>query len=164
VADWPVPGLMVRTEYTRIRPFVYTHYNVRNSYTHYLDLLGHPAGPNASDWMVEFDYRPMPRLAVAGTYTHTLRGRSSAATGNIGDDPLREYDNGRILDQIPTLDGVRQTLWAAEGRIGFQALPRLWLDAMLRAESTDDAETGVNRYVAPYVSLRWGLPFESLRY
>lgn len=164
VADWPVPGLMVRTEYTRIRPFVYTHYNYRNSYTHYLDLLGHPAGPNASDWMLEFDYRPTPRLAVAGTYTRTVRGRSSAATGNIGDDPLREYDNGRISDQIPTLGGVRQALWAAEGRIGYQALPRLWLDAMVRAESTDDAETGVNRYVAPYVSLRWGLPFESLRY
>ena len=164
VADWPVSGLMVRAEYTRIRPFVYTHYSARNSYTHYLDLLGHPAGPNASDAMVEVDYRPSPRLVVAGTFTHTRRGRSSAATGNIGDDPLREYDNGRTQDQIPTLGGVRQTLLAAEGRVGYQLLPRLWLDALVRAESTDDAETGKDRYVAPYLSLRWGLAPLSLRY
>lgn len=164
LADLPVPGLMVRGEYTRIRPFVYSHYNTRNSYTHYLDLLGHPAGPNASDLMLEVDYRPSPRLALAGTVTHTIRGRSSAATDNVGDDPLRNYQLGRTTNDVPTLAGVRVTQTQAEARASVQALPRLWLDALVRAEQVKDAERGTRRFVAPYVSLRWGLPFESARY
>ena len=51
-----------------------------------------------------------------------------------------------------------------EARVGYELLPSLFLEGVLRAESVDDAERGLDRYVAPSVSLRWGLPFQSVRY
>jgi hypothetical protein len=51
-----------------------------------------------------------------------------------------------------------------EARIGYELLPSLFVEGVLRAESVDDAERGLDRYVAPAASLRWGLPFQSTRY
>jgi hypothetical protein len=56
-------------EYTKIRPFVYSHFNIKNTYSAWGTNLGHPIGPNAdeifsrlayniNDWMrLTFDYR-----------------------------------------------------------------------------------------------------------
>ena len=45
-----------------------------------------------------------------------------------------------------------------------EAAAEPFFDALVRAEQVKDAERGTRRFVAPYVSLRWGLPFESARY
>ena len=156
----------LRIEYTRQRPFLYSHRTEATSYLHYGDLLGHPAGPNTSDLAVSASYRPTPRVGAALDLAFTQRGRSPGDGRSFGENPERSYfTRDRSLDfATPTLHGVRQSLVLAEARVGYELLPSLFVEAALRAESVDDAERGLDRYVAPFASLRWGIPFGSVRY
>ena len=161
VADPLVPGLVARAEYSRIRPYVYGHLTAASSYLHFESVLGHPAGANADDLALAADYEPHPRWTAGASVARTRRGRSGDAF--VGDDPRVSYLE-RGSDRAPFLGGVRQTLWLAEGHVAYTLLPDLRLGLALRAEALDDAETGRDRYVAPAVTLRWGVPFESVRY
>ena len=155
----------VRVEYARLRPFLYGHRAESSAFTHFGDLLSHPAGPNASDVAVFANYRPWPRVLASLDLALTTRGRDPE--GEVyGANPLDSYrDRDRSRDQqTTTLQGIRQNLFLLEARLGYELLPELYVEAVLLAESLDDAETGLDRYVAPFVSLRWGLPFTSMRY
>ena len=59
---------------------------------------------------------------------------------------------------------MRQNQWLVEAYAGYELLPDVYLELAVRAESIDDAETGLDRYVVPFLMLRWGLPFQSTRY
>ena len=162
LVNWPLEDLSLRLEYARLRPFLYSHRTGTTSYTHYNDVLGHPAGPNAQDVALFAEYQLTPRLYGALSVTYTERGRG-AGIGNVGADPLQPYTSRRS-DRATLLQGVRQTHWLVEAHAGYELLPRLFVEAALRAQSTDDARAGLDRYAAPFVSLRWGLPFRSVRY
>lgn len=162
LVNLPPGGLSLRVEYARLRPYLYTHRTGTSSYTHYNDLLGHPAGPNAQDFSVFADYQLTPRIQGALALAYTQRGRGTDST-NVGADPLRSYDT-RASDDATLLQGIRQNELLVEARASFALLPSLYLEGALRVQSTDDAEQGLDRYVAPFVSLRWGAPFRSVRY
>ena len=161
-AGWPLSGLSMRLEYARLRPFLYSHRNPENAYLHYNDLFGHPAGPNAEDVALFLDYRPAPRWHAALDAAWTRRGRNPAGE-NVGANPRLSY-NTRTSGSAPFLGGVRQTQLLVEARAGYEVLPQLFLEVGLRAESIDDEEAGLDRYVAPQLLLRWGLPFQSVRF
>ena len=162
LVNWPLENLSLRLEYARLRPFLYSHRTGTTSYTHYNDLLGHPAGPNAQDIALFAAYQLTPRLYGALSVAYTERGRGAGAE-NVGADPLKPY-NARRSDRATLLQGVQQANWLIEAHAGYELLPRLFVEAALRAQSTDDALRGLDRYAAPFVSLRWGLPFRSERY
>ncbi len=163
LADFPVPNLLLQVEYARLRPYLYGHRAAFTSYTHYNDLLGHPAGPNSEDAALFLAYQPTLRWRAALTLARTRRGRDTE-DAYYGADPLRSYTE-RVADtDVRLLQGIRQTYLLAEARAGYEFLPDVYLELALRAESVDDAETGTDRYVAPFVMLRWGLPFQSVRY
>jgi hypothetical protein len=159
--------LTLAFEYARLRPYLYTHRDPSTSYTHYNDLFGHPAGPNAENFALFARYRPFPRVEAALNVAYTRRGRAPTDSlgneMNVGADPLKSF-NTRSSDEAPFLDGVRQNRWLIEARAGYEVLPDLFLEATLRFESVDDAGRGLDRYVAPSLALRWGLPFRSARY
>ena len=163
VADVLVPGLFLQIEYTRQRPYLYSHRSRLTGYTHFNDGLGHPAGPNTSDVAFFLNYQATPRWRGALNVAYTRRGRNTD-TLNYGADPLVNYNSRISDDDITLLQGVRQNSLLVEAYAGYELLPGLTLEAALRAESTDDAETGLDRYLAPFVMLRWGLPFQSVRY
>lgn len=155
----------LRIEYARLRPFLYGHRSEATAFTHFGDVLSHPAGPNASDLAFFANYRPWPRVVAALNLAFTTRGRDPE--GEVfGANPLVSYnDRDRSRDsQTTTLQGIQQDRMLLEARLGYEVLPELYLEGVLLAESVDDAEMGLDRYVAPFVSLRWGLPFTSMRY
>ena len=57
---WAAPfGLKnadVRLEYTRIEPFVYTHYDSANIYINYDQTIGYWSGPNSDNFFLEINY------------------------------------------------------------------------------------------------------------
>lgn len=163
LADLPVPDLSLRLEYARLRPYLYSHRTVLTDYVHYNDLLGHPVGPNAQDLALFVDYQPSPRLFAMLNLAFTRRGRNTA-TENFGGDPLATYDT-RVKDtDVRMLQGIRQSYLLLESTLGYEVLPGLFIEAVVRAESLRDAETGRDRYVTPSVLLRWNTPYQSLRY
>ena len=158
-----IRGLDFRMEYTRQRPYLYSHRSESTAFVHSGDLLGHPAGPNSWDLSTFTRYMPHPRLEIALTTAFTRRGRNTE-TENYGSDPTLSY-NTRVAEYgVVTLQGVRQDQILVEGRAAYELLPSLFLEGIVRYESIDDAETGRDRYVTVGGQLRWGLPFQSRRY
>ena len=156
------PGLEVRAEYARLRPYLYGHRTVSSAYVHYNDVLGHPVGPNADDAAVFVRYRPSAAVTAALDVSRTRRGRDPDSV-YVGADPRVSYSD-RATDVAPTFDGVRQTGWLVEGRLGYEVLPRLVVEGAAVFQSLDDAERGRRRALTALVQLRWGLPFRSERY
>ncbi len=161
--SYRIRGLDFRMEYTRQRPYLYSHRSESTAFVHSGDTLGHPAGPNSWDLSTFTRYVPHPRLEIGLTTAFTRRGRNTA-TENFGADPRVSYDT-RVADfGIVTLQGIRQNQLLLEGHAGYEVLPSLFVDGFLRYESIDDVETGRDRYVTVGGQLRWGLPFQSRRY
>lgn len=158
-----IRGLDFRAEYTRQRPYLYSHRSESTAFVHSGDLLGHPAGPNSWDFSTFTRYVPHPRMEIALTTAFTRRGRNTA-TENFGSDPRLSYDTRVSEYDVFTLQGVRQDQLLVEGRAAYEFLPSLFVEGFLRYESIDDAENGLDRYVTVGGQLRWGLPFQSRRY
>ena len=163
VADLGIDNLWLRLEYARLRPYLYSHRSTTSAYLHFNDLLGHPAGANAHDVALLAEYQPATRLRAALTLAYTRRGRNPDGQ-NFGADPTLSSETRASDTDVRLLQGVRQTRLLVEGYAGYEFLPDVYLELALRAETIDDAETGTERYLAPFVMLRWGLPFQSVRY
>ncbi|MBO6574195.1 MAG: hypothetical protein JJ896_02165 [Rhodothermales bacterium] len=160
----PVDGLTARMEVARLRPFMYSHDDEIDAFVHFGDLLGHPAGPNAWDYTLALDWQVSPRLRLASTTAVTRRGRNDGAI-NYGSDPLIDYEAGRDDDfGHAILQGIRQRQILSESLVSFELLPTLFAEAALRYQSLDDAETGLDRWVTPFLQLQWGMPFPSERW
>ena len=163
-ADVGLQGLTARIEVARLRPFMYSHDDEIDAYVHFGDLLGHPAGPNAWDYTVAVDYQATTRLRFAAAAAVTTRGRNANGV-NYGSDPLIDYEAGRQGEfGHRLLQGVRQQQVLVESFVSYELLPTLYMDAAIRFESLDDRERGVDRWVTPFLQLRWGMPFPSVRW
>ena len=161
--DARVRGLSVRAEYARQRPYLYSHRSESSAYVHYNDPLGHPAGPNTSDLSTWVLYAPFPRLEVGLHASHTVRGRNTA-TENFGSDATLSYDTRVSNEGIVTLQGVRQRESILEGWASLEVLPEVHLGGGLVYHSLDDEEDGRNRSATGFLQLRWGLPYQTIRY
>lgn len=162
----PIPGLSnlrMRVEYTRTRPFTFSHRVPNQGYIHYEDLLAHPSGPNAEDVGLFFSYQPTPRIFGELNFAMTIRGRNSA-TENFGADPGVSYEtrNGDFGHSL--LQGVPQNHVLFEIHGGYELIPNLFVEGSLQLEHFNDAEFGTDWYIAPVALLRWGLPYQSVRY
>jgi hypothetical protein len=164
--DVGLPGLDVRAEAARLRPFLYAHKGESSAVVHYADPLAYAAGPNAVDLNLFARYRPTVRIEAALTLARTVRGRNPDSL-NVGADPRLPYttrDPALDLDGYPTLVGVRQTEWLVEARAGYEILPGLMAEGALVGTSLSDALLGRTRSLAALLQIRWGVPFRSARY
>ncbi len=162
VPPW-IAGLGIRMEHTRVRPFTYSHRAANNSFVHYDDPLGHPAGQNFYDWALQLRYQPRARWSGAINAWYTRRGRNPEGE-NVGADPREPYttrtrNHGHFIGQ-----GVRVDDYRIEAYGGYEILPRMNLELALYLSQSDDAETGREWNVNPSLQLRWGMPFRSARY
>lgn len=158
-----ISNLDLSLEYTRQRPYLYSHRSASTAFVHSGDGLGHPAGPNSWDLAAFAQYRPLPTVEFALTAAYTRRGRNTESE-NFGSDPSLSYDSRVGNRDITTLQGTRQNEWLVEGRASFEVLPSLWFEGAFRFEELNDADTGVRRGMAVGGQLRWGLPYQSSRY
>ena len=94
-------------EYTRIKPYVYSHsYQDYNKYKHYDTILGHYIGPNSDQLLVRFRKRFSKFLETALEY-QVYRHGSNPADRNVGGDPDRPHQDGDAIDAV-FLDGMRK--------------------------------------------------------
>ncbi|MBS1515146.1 MAG: hypothetical protein JSS63_08940 [Bacteroidetes bacterium] len=107
-----IKNLSLILEYTKIRPFVYSHLNIKNSYTSYSDILGNQIGPNADELRVNAIYNFSDRLNVNFLFRKIREGNNVYdANGNlidnVGGDVFVPYDFTPIKVNYPFLDGER---------------------------------------------------------
>lgn len=157
------PDLSLRAEFARLRPHIYAHTYVPNSYAHWDDGLGYPTGPNSIDMALRAEYQPAGAWQAGLNVAYTQRGRNTE-TQNFGSDATRTNQTRERDRGVAMLQGVRQNILMLEGHVGVEVLPQLIVEAAVRAEQITDAERPRDRYVHPYLAVRWGLPFQSTRY
>ncbi|MEJ2104169.1 MAG: capsule assembly Wzi family protein [Ignavibacteriaceae bacterium] len=107
-----VNNLSLILEYTKIRPFVYTHFNIENNYTAWGTILGHPIGPNADELFTSLSYNLTDWVRLSCEY-HLIRKGENVydSEGNLiknvgGDVNLTHGENPQYKEAL-FLDGIR---------------------------------------------------------
>ncbi|MBL7962939.1 MAG: hypothetical protein JNM31_03755 [Flavobacteriales bacterium] len=95
-----VKGLMVRGEFNYVRPFMYTHSDTRQNYSHFGQPLAHPYGSNFREVLVQTEWR-------RGRWDHWVLG-SMATLGS--DTGAYSYGNNifRPESDRPLRDPIRR--------------------------------------------------------
>ncbi len=105
VNPFSIHDIDLMVEYTRIKPYVYSHsYQDYNKYKHYDTVLGHFIGPNSDDIWIRFRKRFSKFLQVSLEYEKYRHG-SNPPDRNVGGDPDRPKGEGDSPD-VSFLDGI----------------------------------------------------------
>jgi hypothetical protein len=115
-AMWTEPAglkdLSLVLQYTYIRPYVYTHFNPKNTYTSFGQVLGNPIGPNADQIYSRLTYDFSDWLSLSVVYERIRKGENVYdANGdlvlNVGGDVNQTFRAGVDSDVANFLDGNR---------------------------------------------------------
>ncbi|MBL7128519.1 MAG: hypothetical protein ISS16_05990 [Ignavibacteria bacterium] len=107
-----IENLSFILEYTRIRPYVYTHFDPKNTYTAFGVILGHEIGPNADQLYTKLAYNFSEWVSLSMEYQKIRKGNNIVdANGNlirnVGGDVFQVHREGIDSDEAIFLDGER---------------------------------------------------------
>ena len=170
VAGLGLKDLDIRGEWARVRPYTYASVDAERAYLNGSAYLGHAYGPNAESAAVWASYRPTDRITASAFASVARRGRNEIVDGelvNWGGDPVVPYTVGAPNEYGNTVgQGVRLTETRLEGRLSYELLPGLEAELLARyGRLTDEKDATADRtYTGLYATLRWGLPFQAVRF
>jgi hypothetical protein len=104
--------LSLIVEYTKIRPYVYTHFNIMNNYTAFGANLGHRIGPNSDELMFRSNYNFNEWLRFTFEYRYQRSGENiysedGTLIKNVGGDIALSHGYVLETDRAYFLDGDR---------------------------------------------------------
>ncbi len=107
-----IENLSLIFEYTKIRPYVYTHFNPKNNYTSFGQIIGHPVGPNADQIYAAIAVNLSDRLRMNAEYQRIRRGENvysadGTLESNVGGDAFQTFRIGIDPEHSYFLDGIR---------------------------------------------------------
>ncbi|MEO8665106.1 MAG: capsule assembly Wzi family protein [Ignavibacteria bacterium] len=107
-----IKNLAVIFEYTKIRPYVYTHYDPKNTYTAFGEIIGNPIGPNADQLFTRLNYNLNQRVKLSLEYKRIRKGENIYAPDgslaeNFGGNVYDKYREGIDSPEAFFLDGIR---------------------------------------------------------
>lgn len=107
-----INNLSLVFEYTKIRPYTYSHYDIKNNYTAYGINLGHRIGPNADELFSRISYNISDWGRINFEYRHIRKGNNIYdAEGNlirnVGGDVAYTFRDGVDNTEAKFLDGER---------------------------------------------------------
>ncbi|MBN1542745.1 hypothetical protein JW992_11420 [candidate division KSB1 bacterium] len=103
-----IQDLSLFLEYARIEPYVYSHHDSINIYTHYDKIIGHWLGPNSDTWYLAAGYQLGKDLYLQGSLERLRKGSGKANTRS-------QPENGtgkKFLDEI----AEKQSLFGLQAR------------------------------------------------
>ena len=123
-SPFSINDLSLIFEYTKIRPYVYSHTNEKNSYTAWAQNLGHRIGPNADEIFVKASYNFNEWIRGNIEYQQ-VRSAENIYDGlgnlifNSGGDYMVPWREGIDAKYIDFLEGERinQNIFAVSFRI-----------------------------------------------
>ena len=107
-----IDDLSLILEYTRTRPYIYTHLNYKNTYTTHGLPLGHRIGPNSDEIFAKLAYNFNADLRASIEYRRVRTGQNVVDSEgnlvkNVGSDPFQPYRDNIDSKKALFLDGVR---------------------------------------------------------
>ncbi|MFZ1321381.1 MAG: hypothetical protein WAT71_07480 [Ignavibacteria bacterium] len=114
-------------EYTKIRPYVYTHFDPENIYTGFGVILGHPIGPNADQLFVKMNYNFSARVSANMEFQKTRKGENVYNSNgdvviNVGGSVYDTFVAGRDSDIAYFLDGIRVNDYSVRFNLVYEPL------------------------------------------
>ncbi|HCY78008.1 MAG TPA: hypothetical protein DHV28_19045 [Ignavibacteriales bacterium] len=107
-----INDLSLILEYTKIRPYVYTHFDIKNNYTAFGANLGHRIGPNADELMLRssFNFNEWIRMTLEYRYQregNNIYSEDGTLIKNVGGDIALSHGYILKTDRAYFLDGER---------------------------------------------------------
>jgi hypothetical protein len=107
-----IRNLSFVVEYTKIRPYTYSHWDVKNNYTSYGINLGHRMGPNADEIFTRLSYNISDWGRFNFEYRHIRKGENvyddnGNLIKNVGGDVAITFRDGIDDPDAKFLDGER---------------------------------------------------------
>jgi hypothetical protein len=107
-----IENLSMMLEYTKIRPYVYSHYDIKNTYSGWGVNLGHPIGPNSDEIFTRaaYNFNDWIRLILDYHYIRSgenLYDESGNIIKNVGGDISLTHGANPIDENAIFLDGIR---------------------------------------------------------
>ena len=127
-----IAGSDVLLEYTRIKPYVYSH-SVQdyNKYKQYDTVLGHFIGPNSDNLFVRLRYSPHRRMQFEFTLERYRHGQNPPDR-NVGGDADLPFRFGLDNRQVTFLDGIRIERTVFGGETRYELLRNTFMTLRLR--------------------------------
>jgi hypothetical protein len=150
-----IETLDLQTEYNRVRPYTYSHFNPSSAYIHYGQPLAHPNGANLQEVVSLLRWQALPGLYVRVRYGWMQQGRDTSIY-NYGADPRRSDQVVRTARPNSDFDnvvgqGFGYTQHRVQARISWQpTFWNLWLD--LQGEYRLD---NFGQQISLLAALRW---------
>jgi len=99
-------------EYTKIRPYVYSHVNIKNTYSAWETNLGHRIGPNSDEIYTRFTFNANDWISLSMDYRHQRSGENiyddeGNLVINVGGDMFVSHDSLFVDETAIFLDGIR---------------------------------------------------------
>lgn len=149
-SPFSIDDLSLVLEYTRIRPYVYSHVNIKNSYTSHAQNLGHRIGPNADEIHTALSYNINEKMRINLEYQHVRSGENIFdGQGNLifnaGGDFMIGHRELIDAKYINFLDGERinQNIFSFNFKI--EPVREVWFDLFYKyiAERNVTKETSL---------------------
>lgn len=111
-SPFSINDLTLILEYTKIRPFVYSHSNEKNNYTSFGEILGHHIGPNADEifWRVNYNLNSKTRVSLKYQYIRSgenIYDNEGRLLFNAGGDAFVAFRYNIDPKYVDFLDGER---------------------------------------------------------
>ncbi|MCX6161180.1 MAG: hypothetical protein NTV87_07580 [Ignavibacteriae bacterium] len=150
-------------EYTKIRPYVYSHVNRKNNFTSFGQLIGGDIGPNADRIYAKIAYNISEWVSLNFEYQHIRKGNDVYdANGNlvrkVGGDPYYPYIDGVDPKEAVFLDGDRVNTDAAIVNLRFEPFRNLIFDLVYNYTMYNYITRG-NKNDINYAFLRFSIDY-----
>ncbi|MDZ4712700.1 MAG: capsule assembly Wzi family protein [bacterium] len=144
-----IKNLSLIFEYSKLRPYVYTHFNPKNTYTAFGEILGNPIGPNADQLFLKLNYNLSDRIKFGLEYEHTRKGENIYGLNgelirNVGGNVYDSYRQGTDADKAYFLDGIRINTDNVKFNISYEPLKSFIFDLNFVYAKNKNLTTGIN--------------------
>ena len=143
---WPFGIADADVSYTRLEPYVYSHFNPLNAYTHDGAMLAASGlEPNSHQFDLGVNLYPLPNLSVRVNAEFGEHGANVEQDGevvrNVGGDVRRTFDT-LSNETVEFLDGTLETMSGYGAKVEYEFLRNMYVRAQLlgRSISVNDQE------------------------
>jgi len=132
ISDLPLKNLRLKTEFTKIFPFVYKHYIPTQNYESSGYVMGHWMGSNADIFYAGLDYRIIRGLQFGISYQFLRKGEAG------------EYTQQYSTPQPPFLFGLRSNYSFLNAELLYEPIHELLIKAEYKINKSEIEQTDNN--------------------
>lgn len=134
-------------EYTKIRPYVYTHFDPKNTYTAFGVIIGHPIGPNSDQIFSKIAYNLSDRVTFNLEYQFIRKGENiynseGELVTNVGGNVYDPFRAGVDSNESYFLDGVRVNDQLVRFNVSYEPVKRYVFDFNFEYDITENLTYG----------------------